>query len=957
MKALEDALAAVDFVDQFKILEAIPPKEYPNLLEALRKKREIIELENRASYELCRTDGDAKREEIDAKRRCLEAAALIIHQDRKKLPAEFALSDELMGEQAVLDFLATKQPAWLAALFASSNYYRTSVILRYLEAGVIPILPEGHFYYTELPHFVATKAIGRMDLAKQFLRENPGIVTRDLHFSIRLMARKGAAYPFYPNQNHSDQPYRFFDKENGSRFTTIVLEEDFSVMKAVGELCTEGVFDHKPILQTAIETLVDAERELEARRVLSVYERFSPTPSQCIEVQESYFTLFASQHKAVVKFGIDTISGFRKLSGFDAAGFIDLLAPIFTHDSNPLQIDALKLIKDVVTDQPGISGNISDSIATALLNPNPKVQSAVLAVLKSLPASGRDRISAAISPYAYRILPSLKPEFAEWVLDNLYAREIDPMPVPEFHPDIGEPIPQISSATELAFVANELLDRDLEPMRFEQFLDGLARYAAENRALLADTFRPMQKRALNFSAGRDSNGGDYPNLLIFTSRLVLLFGPNPPEPGASVIEIPPPPGTAAWPAVYAERWFNHLMEFARSRIGELLNGIREGRSLPLLALPEFDLGFISPRTLLARFEFYKDLGLAPGHFDFIQAIARCYVDGLVPSSLDLPSSDDEASRVLHFLFSGEFHGPISTPSWWLTAARTREPFGDFSKHPQLGRYHDDHLPDWSLPAAYQSPPSNRYEWCNHNKWYNRTSPLLPKFEKEPPVDCLYSQQHSDIISNYGRYGSDLRWRYSFTPGLLDGVVAQDLQYIHELAELTEKTLVNAISAVMSELARRRLPLRYTMQVHMLMALNSPNRAARESAIDLFIQASDDGRLVAAVPGLGEIFSKLMHGAPDPEDGILQLARLVPSFRQLSTQDTKLRIQLREILLSGLEKPPHSLPKGLPALLEILLDLMLAHPPERTIDLNTAWGGMLDGKSKALATRIAKVTAA
>lgn len=244
----------------------------------------------------------------------------------------------------------------------------------------------------------------------------------------------------------------------------------------------------------------------------------------------------------------------------------------------------------------------------------------------------------------------------------------------------------------------------------------------------------------------------------------------------------------------------------------------------------------------------------------------------------------------------------------------------------------------------------RYSW-------HRSSPLLPELNDKLPVDHLYPFQHGSIIGTYGRYGSDLRWRYSFTPGLLDAVVAQDLQYTHHEEGLTEKTAINAASAVMSELAKRRLPLRYTMQVHLLMALNSPGRAEREAGVDLFIQASGDGRLAAAVPGLGEVFSQLIHGDPDPEDGILQLNRLVPSLRQLSTQDTRLRIQLRDILSCGLEKPPQSLPKGLPALLEILLDLVLAHPPERSIDLNTAWGGMLDGKSKSLAVRIAKAGAA
>ena len=64
---------------------------------------------------------------------------------------------------------------------------------------------------------------------------------------------------------------------------------------------------------------------------------------------------------------------------------------------------------------------------------------------------------------------------------------------------------------------------------------------------------------------------------------------------------------------------------------------------------------------------------------------------------------------------------------------------------------------------------------------------------------------------------------------------------------------------MTELVRRRLPLRYPMQVHMLLALNSSGQGEREAGVDLFIKTSLERRLDAAVPGLGEVFSELLRG--------------------------------------------------------------------------------------------------
>lgn len=728
------------------------------------------------------------------------------------------------------------------------------------------------------------------------------------------------------------------------------MEADFAVMKAVGELCAEGDFDILPILQTTLETLIDSERELEARRVLLVHDELAPTPEQCLELQSIYFSLLASPHKAVVSLGIRTIGGFCSSRKFDAREFIQHVAPMFMHASNPLQIAVLELVLDASRNHPEISEMVAPEVASALMNPNVKVQSAVLALLQSLPASSRESVSNALAPYVDQILPSLKPRFAKWVKNPPSSAEPEATLPEAPQAKFGERLEPLASADDLAFVANELLNRDLEPMRFEVFLDGLARFAAENRAMLIETFSPLQKRALNFALGKDSDGCRYPDLLIFVSRLILVFGPNPPEPGDSVIEYPPPSGNAVWPAVYEKRRFSNVMEFARSRIGELLNGIRDGRSFPLLSMPEFDLGFITPLTLLERFEFYRKSGLPPGHFDFIQAIARCHPCGFASGAVKLPESEDEASRVLRFFFSGEINGEILTPAWWLAAARTRNPFGDFSKHPPLSRFHLEHESDWCLPAIYQKPSEIKFHWGES------ISPLLTERYYETPPDHLYPLQHSRVGGNYGRYGSDIRWRYSFTPCFPDAVVAQDIAYTAIVGYCTESTAINAGAAVMAEIANRRLPIRYPMQAFLIMTLSGPGRPEREACIDLFIQASNDGRMESAVPALGRMFSELLHAPSRPDDPVLKLVRVVPALRQLSGQGSLLQRQLRDILVVGLEKPLQSLPKGFPSLLELLLDLVLAHPPERAIDLNAAWGGLLEGKAKSLATKISKAVA-
>jgi len=943
MKALDEALAASGFSDQLRILESIPPKEYPVLLQEIKTHRRRLS-QCQSEVNVGSEESKALVLELKPQKNCLTLAELVIWKAKKKLPKYSRIDDEILGSEEVLDFMRRVMPPWLPDLIEEKTTYAYSgeamdLVLKYVRAELIPPLPLTSRYYRFFLAGIRRHAQERLDHAKKFLCENRDLVERDLNQALHSISMKGAGHLSHLILRRQPEG-----------------EADVSLITAVGELCAEGHFDLSDLIKTTLEAMLDTAREFEARGLISAHNDFAPAAGLCLEHQSIYHALLVSPHKAVVKLGIDVIGSFHLLPGFDCEQFIGRVGSVFSQDSNPLQLAGLELVKEVVAAHPGISERVPEAIAAVLLNPNPKVQAAALEVFKSLPVSGRNQIPEAVQPYAGRILPSLASGFAEWM--SAEPDEIS-QPPPEAHKlELGERLQPITSADDLAFVANELLDRDLDPMRFEQFLDGLAKFAPAQRALLAKKFSPLQKRVFNFLMGQNDNDAQYADVLLLASRLIFILGSSSTEAGEFTVAMAKPPGRGSSRDLYSLEPIPTVMEFARSRVDELLAGIRDGRSFPLLALPEFDLGFISPATLLARFAFYKEAGVRPGHFDFIQALARCDLSGLESTCVEVPMAEDEASRVLRFLVSGEVHGSVETPGWWISAARAREPFGDFTSHEQLAVHAGDNLPDWLVAAAYQQPPSGKYGRNSEDcpGWLSRDSPLLPKRRDDLPADRLYPRQHGSLVirGHTPPCGSDLRWRYSFTPGLLDPVIAQDSTYIHREAWSMNASAVKAGSAVMGELAKRKPPLRFTMQVLLLLALDSGTKAEKEAGIDLFIQASADGRLAPVIPQMSEVFSLLMQGATEPEDGILQLSRLVPSLRQLSTQGALIQMQVRDILLQGLVRPPLSVPKGLPSLLELLLDLVMAHPPERPLDLNQAWGGMLGGKAKSLVGQIAKV---
>lgn len=954
MKALQDAIATRTTAGRLSILQALSAKEYPALLKAVEETRALFGQESSSTYQLAEGERNAVREAVDQKIDCLDLAEMVASLDKKKLACQPRATVLLCSE--VVDLLTASLPAWLPQQIHGSG---VEVILRYSHVESIPRPPKGHSYYRDLAAHIFVKGEGMADGIRRFLKDNRVILETDM---LRIVGRLWVSlyYKYISKEDRRlclSSPY--LGHEAGVRFAESWTEANrphsFIITKVMAPLFSDGDFKFEPLLQAILETIADSE----ALSTIELHNDIAFAPEQCLKFQSNYFSLLSSPHRSVTKFAIDEIAAFAGLAGFDALAFISRMGAIFSHVSNPLQIAGLKVVKVVAKQHPQVATQIPASISSALLNPFPKVQKAVLDVLNALPEPGQKRIPEALLPFSEHVIPSLRTAYEIW----LGQTDVPIVPIQsrsvEFSTALGDRLIPLTSLNELPFVASELLSKKAEPMRLELFLDGLARFAAADRSKLATAFGAMEERARHVVLDGGRNGFSPSWVEVLCARLILHFGPDPSVLVAAAQSFKAPPDTSTWPVAVGG--------FDSSRIAELIHGVDHGRASPPLATPEFTHGFIASDTLAARLRALVDEGAAPLHFDFIQAIARCH-----PGGGEVPHGVDEASRVLRYRLTGELDGPIAKPAWWLAVARSREPDGDFSEHPQFAAFHVEGQSDWTNPAIWRDLPAVEFdEWdgLNARKYINWSDPNrceeLLYNHNEIPADHLYPQQHTLLGSDPFR----IRWRYSATPGFLDAVIAEDIHHTFYMWSATGRKFIDSAAAVMGELASRRPPLRHTMQVHLLLALNSPGQAEREAAVDIFLQASEDGRLADATSGLGVIFRQLLIAARPhrnatmqqiteksrPLEPILQLGRIIPSLRQLSTQGPLIQTQLRDMLLTALDTPLSSVPKGFPSLLEMLLDLVIAHPPTQKIDLNKIWCGNLDGKSKTLATKIAKAS--
>ncbi|MFC7337320.1 DUF6493 family protein [Haloferula chungangensis] len=943
MKALDDALAAPSLADALEILKSLDKADHSNLLDHLNPaSSELIDQHNALLLEARKAGAD----ELKRKLEIFSVARIVGHSSRKTVPAKFPVGDDTLIQPEVLDFLMTTKPAWFQKFIekrvATVSEWEScfDFVRTYIDAGVIPPPPADHRYYADISGGILCRHGRRVDDAKQGLINNPQLITHDLVIGIQRLGQKdGHRW----DQATPISPIFFTDQDE---------QEKISLLSLVSELCKAGHFDLQVILQTTTDALMDCQRELEARDLIDAHDQLDPGRDLQLANQQLYHGLLASPHKAVVRFAIKQLADLADQQGYDARELMEQAPTALQQPSNPLLLELLALFEKALSHHSKAIDQLDQVIPHVLMVQNAKVQKALLPLLKLIPESQKEPFCDSLQPYADQILPALRKQFEPWIKKKEESTSEPVASPPPGSIPIGQPLEPLKSVDDLAFVANELIDRDLDPMKLELFLDGVSRYAANHLEQLVKDFAPLQKRALKFDQAVNEDGSFYPSSLLFVCHFVIAFGTDPDEFRGWIPDPDLPADTPAKTGYYGERKFLAAMNFAGARLGELLSFVRKGGSAPLLSTPEFSLGFISPSTLLKRLEKRIEDGDPILHYDFIQAIARCHIDASDQKNPSLPDGKDEASRVLRFLLGGTIDGEITTPAWWLAAARTRDPLGDFSKDPAFASHDTEDMPDWVKPARYRELPLESY------RWGDLENPLQPQLARSIPPDHIYPLQHGEILPDtYGRWGSDLRWRYSFTPSALDAVVAQDIQFTTFGASLTERTAINASAAIVQELGARHLPLRFTMQLHLLALLTSPGKAEREAGVDLFIQASNDGRLEPALPGLGRLFSSLMDAATPEEMPFTLLSRLVPCLREISNQGPLLQRQVRDILLVGLNRPFERPPKGFPSLLELLLDLLVNSPPPESLDLNSIWNGRLKGKAKTIANKIAKTSCA
>lgn len=955
MSPVQTFLAHLDDVAAARALAELRPKDRKAALAELaeieaaeRTKLDGIEYE----WELKKLPEDspqrieglalwARHREMLERIRLVRTACLL---GAKSIPREETLWTSHLTHPPILEVLLEAPPKWLPLSydkllkkFGGWGILDDSLVDALVAAGRMDSPPADSGYHWAWDYRIHGEVEGCAVAANEWIRARPGFMETQARLWLQSRVTKAAAAgvgePWDDGRDEFGDTY--FRSESGEKVAfTALLMQIATPEQRLG------------LARALLEALRDCTSDYVASRSVGRWEKLGLSPEEQLAVLEALLAILESPAAPVVKFGCKQLGELASQPGFDPERLAVHLPTALLHASKPVRKAAVDLARSVQKHHSD-SVVLASALASAAADLEPVVRKAYVALVKQCPASGMAGLSAALAPFSAEIPNDTRKglEQAGCVIDTA-DRDAVSVPAPEPVETHFPALVPAGSVDDVAHLAAGVLVEAPDPLEVEMLIDGLLRFAPTDAPRLAAVLDPLVKRARRFHEGSDESSQKFSRVSILASEWILSFSSEGrPSPAWILRPSDPPETVRKQTRVDGCRW-SGVMDFLIDCFGELMDLASSGRKGGLLCLPEFGDGSISPDTLVTRFNELRASGGSPGHRELVLALARC--DLGKPCGVDV-EGEDEAAQVIRFLLTGSRPTEVSREAWWLTAARAREPLADFSKDPFFAAFDQEDEADWTRPACYARLPEESRDWRCYSGGLLATD--LPIW---PPSDRLFPLQHQNHLDSSGimNWTAEIRWRYALTPHHLDCVILRDLLHFSEQAGLSYKTAERAADAVAMEISSRRPPLRHPMRVLLLRTITVSKERLRVCGVDLAHDAIEDGRFGSVIEELGALFQQiLMCEPPGTYDGP-DVRYLGKSLRELASRSLLARSQVGELLARGLAAGPERMPKALPGLLELALELFQEMPAEKLPDPLSDWPNLPSGKAKTLAKKIA-----
>lgn len=572
----------------------------------------------------------------------------------------------------------------------------------------------------------------------------------------------------------------------------------------VQKLVAKNKIDRKRFLK---ECLLSANRNFNKNVTgwfMEAFNTLKPTHEELLMLQDELLAGLASLQSKAVNTILVHLKKIVADPEFKTSEFSHFLPNLLSSEIKTVVTSSLSVTEKILQKKKSGTEDLGMALSAAFVSKDESIQSkAAKIIYKYIPVS--EGIKEALSHYSDNILANVKPLLAEFI-DDKY-QELDEVRVETLElisEDVKLQAP--GNFEDLMFFLPQAIENP-GTYYHDLAIAGMVRFAGEADAESVKLFEPVFQKACKTIAK-----WEVPYFNVILCNLIINYG-------LSLLEKYPVQlknlekiyartrEDEATREVYSS-YQKKLVPLEDLVVGGLamkpflqiaihaFRKIKSGDQIPLLSTTTHAPCWISPVTLVERFEIYQKKGTDPDPMDVQLALQRCSLERTAEALQLAGRLKGEYKDLLLFFLSKNAapQGKFEHPSWWMTAGITRSPQTVFKEFKDFGY---DNIPQEFLSGVYS--------WKTIDSGKNSYYPVeldikIPKYHFEKKEHQLFLEY---VIAEQASFSEIpfFIWSFPNTPGNILAKIIKTCLYYSGIAEVYERGLVLNATQALHELKK------------------------------------------------------------------------------------------------------------------------------------------------------------
>lgn len=702
-------------------------------------------------------------------------------------------------------------------------------------------------------------------------------------------------------------------------------------------LSQQGVYSRELLLDKTLGALEKDWIQFRSGWFSRFHEALAPTVEEMSAFSGRYLGLCHSRIPPTASMALKALQTLHAASAISDSDLLTALQPLLSSTVKTQVDTALKLLDQIILKDASLMQDAAAIAVFGLLHEAADIQKKVISRL------GKWGMDAATQEQAMQLLPQVATSNRE-ALSALLGSAIDDATEPSITPQIQQNLPVLQTLPSpvaenralalindidtlieaCAYVFENNNDTDCIETVIHALLT-LAPFSADDKK----RFGPVLKRAQKLKPSPDNwRNMDKPLARELARLLVFIFEAE---------RLPPT-------SSFAKGRFD-VHSVICQRTDDLMDILIQARSVPPLAAPTHQRGYIDPTVLIGRTREQHALGLQQPLQEQVLSLLRLAPSddaNLRQQAASLP--DTPYHNALRYALGSQVSIPANgkDSALYIAAARTRCPDEDDTNLIQL---YGDFGPDGAHAARYRFEIEiSKNEVYTFYHSHLRTTPT-PRAIDQAYLSIL---RHPQVVEDQGYFHrtegfggnneSQIRWSASMMPSSLEAVFAEGAHAIANNLDWWEAEWHN--KAYLDLLLDPTVPMSSSAIMLLAFALAGKEPGQTAIAIDALVASWREGRLDAVA--LGNAIQGLLA---TPQVKASRYAQSLGKATRAHALAPNLVFQLLCIMVT---QSPQSPTKDMAMLLELLNELRLELKQDLPVSTLTALNEMqIGGKGKAL----------